>query len=237
MWLKMGLWSDSKGASEGVNHYQRSWVPGRRWPVEWWPPGGPQTRPQERVQTGRAELSSFCFSHLPIHPAGSCSGISAEESGRGRRPPALLPRPPHWRCWRKTEVPQPGLCILALAPAPDVPLPSRTRRCLSEREDEGDEGTAVCSQGELQCHQAAAHCPVTGPDEETEEHTSRGLLHVIHEAPAQIALDTSIVMEELSRLCTTYCEQQHGHLVNLTFVCVTFLPVFSFRCPAQSVSS
>lgn len=41
--------------------------------------------------------------------------------------------------------------------------------------------------------------------------------------------------EELLRLCTTYCE--HGHLVNLTFVCVTFLPVFLFRCSSQSFSS
>lgn len=84
----------------------------------------------------------------------------------------------------------------------------------------------MCSQGELQCHQATAHCPVTSPDEETEEHTSRGLLNVIHEAPAQITLDMLIVMEKL-RLCLAYCEQQHGHAVNLTFVCVPFLAVFS----------
>lgn len=58
----------------------------------------------------------------------------------------------------------------------------------------------MCSQGELQCYQAAAHRPVTGPDEETEEHTSRGLLHVLHEAAAQVALDTLIVVEEFGDL-------------------------------------
>lgn len=52
----------------------------------------------------------------------------------------------------------------------------------------------MCSQGELERHQAAAHRPVTGPDEEAEEHTSRGLLHVLHEATAQVALDMLIVV-------------------------------------------
>lgn len=47
----------------------------------------------------------------------------------------------------------------------------------------------MCSQGELQRHQVAAHCPVTGPDEEAEEHTRRGLLHVLHEAATQVAVD------------------------------------------------
>lgn len=52
----------------------------------------------------------------------------------------------------------------------------------------------MCSQGELQCHQAAAHGSVTGPDEEAEEHSSRGLLHVLHEAAAQVAVDMLIVI-------------------------------------------
>lgn len=43
-------------------------------------------------------------------------------------------------------------------------------------------------QGELQRHQAAAHRPVAGADEEAEEHAGGRLLHVLHEAPAQVAL-------------------------------------------------
>lgn len=50
------------------------------------------------------------------------------------------------------------------------------------------------SQGELQRHQATAHRPVAGPDEETEKHTSRGLLHVLYEAAAQNTLDLVIVV-------------------------------------------
>lgn len=49
-------------------------------------------------------------------------------------------------------------------------------------------------QGELQRHQATAHSPVAGPDEEAEEHTGRGLLHVLHEAATQITLDILIVV-------------------------------------------
>lgn len=52
----------------------------------------------------------------------------------------------------------------------------------------------MCSQGELQRDQAAAHGPVTSPDEEAEEHTGRGLLHVLHEAPAQVTLVMLIVV-------------------------------------------
>lgn len=47
----------------------------------------------------------------------------------------------------------------------------------------------MCSQGELQRHQAAAHCPVTGPDEEAEEHTRRRLFYVLHEAATKVAVD------------------------------------------------
>lgn len=52
----------------------------------------------------------------------------------------------------------------------------------------------MCGQGELQRHQAAAHRPVPGPDEEAEEHTGGGLLHVLHEATAQVTVDILIVV-------------------------------------------
>lgn len=58
----------------------------------------------------------------------------------------------------------------------------------------------MCSQGELQCHQTAADRPVPGPDEETEEHTGRGLLHVLHEATTQVAVDMLIVVGVIATL-------------------------------------
>lgn len=91
--------------------------------------------------------------------------------------------------------PKSWLCIFAFIPAADMPCPGRSIGDLPEWEDERDEGAAVCSQGELKCHQAAAHSPVTSAVEEAEIHTSWGLLHVLHEAPAQVTLDVLIVTE------------------------------------------
>lgn len=70
------------------------------------------------------------------------------------------------------------------------------------------------SQGELQCHQAAAHRPIAGADEEAKDHTRGGLFHGFYEAPAQVTLD--FLMVELGR----FCQGITDHL-SLAFVCET----------------
>lgn len=221
---KMCSWCDSKGASESVHRHQRAGASGWWWPVQRGPPGGPQTWSQEGVQARGAEFLPSCCSHLPGLPNSSSS--PAQEGGRWRGPPPLLPESAGRRHRRKTQVPQPGLCPLALplplalilAPAAGVPLLRRPGCRLSEREDEGDEGAAVCSQSELQRYQAAAHCPVTGPDEKAEEHSSRGLLHVLHEAPAQITLDILIVVGVFKTVRHTVNRNTDTWLTSFLFV-------------------
>lgn len=180
-----GLCSDLKGASEGHNHHERIGGSGRWWPVQRGPPWRSQAMPQKRVQARWAELSSYPRS-IPICP-GTPYSNSGQEGRRGWRAPAHLPRPVGGRGRRKTHLPESGLA-LAFTPVPDISQPGRPCGSFSEWENEGDEGAAVRSQGELQRHQAAAHRPITGADEEAEGHTGGGLFHGVHEAPAQVSL-------------------------------------------------
>lgn len=87
-------------------------------------------------------------------------------------------------------------------------------------------------QGELQRHQAAAHRTVTGPDEEAEEHSGGGLLHVIPEAPAQVTVDILIVA---GRDCRTYCEQRRGHRLTSILLVNIFTSVFTQKALSVNI--
>lgn len=149
--------------------------------------------PQKRVQDGRAELPSYA-GNVPIRPGTACS-TPGQEGRRGRGAAPCLPRPVGRGRRGQTDIPQSGPG-LAFAPLPDSSHFGGPRGGLSERENEGNEGAAVRSQGELQRYQAAAHRPVAGADEEAEEHPCGGLFHGFYEAPAQVSLglDLSVVV-------------------------------------------
>lgn len=92
----------------------------------------------------------------------------------------------------------------------------------------------MCGQGELQRHQAAAHSPVTGPDEEAEEHTSRGLLHVLHEAAAQVPLDIWTVVGVVETVGHTVNSNMETQLTSLLFVKI-FTSVFIQRSSSVDI--